>query len=133
MTADSSTAPAIGIIGVAALERASLRELLRRGGSRVTTYATAERFLLRYRAGRFDCLLVSLSLPRGSGLVLLDRLRAAGDDVPIVLLAAEADVATAVTAMRAGAADFMERPYTHAALLKRVRRILHDPPRTAPR
>jgi len=133
MNADSSTAAAIGIVGIAAPECASLRELLRPVGTRVATYATAEQFLLRYRAGRFDCLLVGLSLPRVSGLVLLERLRACGDDVPIVLLAAESDVATAVTAMRAGAADFVERPYTHAALLLRVRRILHDRPRTASR
>ena len=62
------------------------------------------------------CLIVDLLLPGMSGLELLRRLRSAGNDVPVILLADESDVPTAVAAMREGATDFIEKPYVDVAV-----------------
>ena len=60
-----------------------------------------------------------------SGLELLRRLRSNGSDVPVILLADESDVPTAVAAMREGATDFIEKPYVSVAILKQVQKLLH--------
>jgi len=71
---------------------------------------------------------VDLLLPGMSGLELLRRLRSAGNDVPVILLADESDVPTAVAAMREGATDFIEKPYVDVAVLKQVQKLLRTPP-----
>ena len=76
---------------------------------------------------------MDLLLPGMSGLDLLRRLRRAGNDVPVVLLADESDVPTAVAAMREGATDFIEKPYMDVAVLKQVQKLIRRPPSTAPR
>ena len=70
------------------------------------------------------CLIVDLLLPGMSGLELLRRLRSAGNDVPVILLADESDGPTAVAAMREGATDFIEKPYVNIAILKQVQKLL---------
>jgi two-component system response regulator FixJ len=66
-----------------------------------------------------------------SGLELLRRLRSSGNDVPVILLADESDVPTAVAAIREGATDFIEKPYVDVAVLKQVQKLLRAPPPTA--
>ena len=70
------------------------------------------------------CLIVDLMLPGISGLELLRRLRSTGNDVPVILLADESDVPTAVAAMREGATDFIEKPYANVAILKQVQKLI---------
>ncbi|MCK7492825.1 MAG: response regulator [Comamonadaceae bacterium] len=76
------------------------------------------------RPRELACLIVDLLLPGMSGLELLRRLRSAGNDVPVILLADESDVPTAVAAMREGATDFIEKPYVDVAVLKQVQKLL---------
>ena len=59
-----------------------------------------------------------------SGLELLRRLRSAKVAPPIILLGEESDVPAAVTAMREGALDFIEKPHVHLAILRRVAHLL---------
>ena len=119
--------PAVGVVDADPGERIALQELLERGGARVVAYESAERLLEHRGAIRLDCLIVDLTLPGISGLELLRRLRKSRDQLPVILLAQGSDVRTAVEAMLAGAVDFIEKPYTNATVLKRVRRLLHDP------
>ena len=58
------------------------------------------------------------------GLELLDRLREAGDTLPVILVTGEADVRIAVQAMKAGAADFIEKPVTGRALIDSIAQVL---------
>lgn len=114
----------IGVIDPDPVTRKGLSTLLRRLGVDVSTFDSAESFLLA--PGRRDvaCLVVDLLLPGMSGLELLRRLRSAGEDVPVILLADESDVPTAVAAMREGATDFIEKPYVDVAVLKHVQKLL---------
>jgi two-component system response regulator FixJ len=70
-------------------------------------------------------------LPGISGLDLLRRLRADRIRIPLILLADESDVPTAVTAMQAGASDFIEKPHADIAILRRVVQLLQQTSRRA--
>ncbi len=120
--------PVVGVIDPDPVARNGLRTLLQRIGVDVATYDSAESYLLAAGGRNVTCLIVDLLLPGMSGLELLRRLRSAGSDVPVVLLADESDVATAVAAMREGATDFIEKPYVDVAVVKQVQKLLHRPP-----
>jgi two-component system response regulator FixJ len=120
--------PKVGVIDPDPVERNGLRALLHHNGVDVETFDSAETYLLAANGRHMGCLIVDLLLPGMSGLELLRRLRSSGNDVPVVLLADESDVPTAVAAMRDGATDFIEKPYVDAAVLKQVWKLLRQPP-----
>jgi two-component system response regulator FixJ len=120
--------PAVGVIDPDPVARNGLRVLLHGTGVDVATFDSAESYLLAANGRQLSCLIVDLLLPGMSGLELLRRLRSAGNDVPVILLADESDVPTAVAAMREGATDFIEKPYVDVAVLKQVQKLLHSPP-----
>jgi two-component system response regulator FixJ len=117
-------APMIGIIDSDPTARAGLESLLQPVGVHVSAFDSAESYLLSTKGKQVACLIVDLLLPGMSGLELLRRLRSAGNDVPVILLADESDVPTAVAAMREGATDFIEKPYVNVAVLKQVQKLL---------
>jgi FixJ family two-component response regulator len=124
--------PTVGVIDPDPVARNGLRTLLHGVGVDVSTYDSAESYLLAAGSRHLSCLIVDLLLPGMSGLELLRRLRSAGNDVPVVLLADESDVSTAVAAMREGATDFIEKPYVDVAVLKQVQKLINRPPRSLP-
>ncbi len=123
--------PHVGVIDPDPVARSGLRALLQRNGADVSTFDSAESYLLAANGRHLACLIVDLLLPGMSGLDLLRRLRKAGNDVPVVLLADESDVPTAVAAMREGATDFIEKPYMDVAVLRQVQKLIRLPPTTA--
>ena len=120
----------VGVIDPDPVASNGLRTLLNGLGIDVSTYDSAESYLLAANGRHASCLIVELLLPGMSGLELLRRLRSAGNDVPVILLADESDVPTAVAAIREGATDFIEKPYVDVAVLKQVQKLLHSPPGT---
>jgi FixJ family two-component response regulator len=123
--------PLVGVIDPDPVARNGLRSLLHRNGVDVSTFDSAESYLLAANGRHLACLIVDLLLPGMSGLELLRRLRSSGNDVPVVLLADESDVSTAVAAMREGATDFIEKPYVDVAVLKQVEKLIRRPPAAA--
>lgn len=119
--------PVVGVIDPDPVARSGLRTLLHGLGIDVATFDSAESYLLTANGRHLACLIVDLLLPGMSGLELLRRLRSSGNDVPVILLADESDVPTAVAAMREGATDFIEKPYVDVAVLKQVQKLLHGP------
>ena len=115
---------AVGVIDADPVARAGLKTLLQPVGVDVIPYDSAETYLLSGTGKHLSCLIVDLLLPGMSGLELLRRLRSSGNDVPVILLADESDVPTAVAAMREGATDFIEKPYVNVAVLKQVQKLL---------
>lgn len=135
MTSTTSAAPeappVVGVIDSDPVARAGIKSLLQPVGVDVTTFDSAESYLLAHGHRQIACLIVDLLLPGMSGLELLRRLRGLGNDIPVILLADESDVPTAVAAMREGATDFIEKPYVDVAVLKQVQKLLHRPPDAA--
>jgi FixJ family two-component response regulator len=118
------TPPIVGVIDSDPSGRAILESLLQPVGVKVSTFDSAESYLLSGSGRQLACLIVDLLLPGMSGIELLRRLRSSGNDVPVILLADESDVPTAVAAMREGATDFIEKPYVNVAVLKQVQKLL---------
>ena len=127
LPATQDVTPIVGVIDPDPVARSGLRTLLQGLGVDVATFDSAEGYLLATNGRPMSCLIVDLLLPGMSGLELLRRLRTAGNDVPVILLADESDVPTAVAAMREGATDFIEKPYVSVAVLKQVQKLLHTP------
>jgi two-component system, LuxR family, response regulator FixJ len=104
--------------------RRSVGALLRAVGANVEGYATAAEFLAGLQRAVPVCVVAENRLPDMSGVALLQELRARGLSIPTILLSADADVSGAVAAMRAGAVDFIEKPYIDRALVTQVAPIL---------
>jgi FixJ family two-component response regulator len=104
--------------------RRSVAALLQALGAQVEGYATAREFLARLPSAMPACLVAENRLPDMSGIALLQELRARGLRIPTILLSTDADVSGAVTAMRAGAVDFIEKPSIDRALVAQVAPIL---------
>jgi two-component system response regulator FixJ len=104
--------------------RRSVGALLRALGAEVEGYATAREFLAQLPTAVPVCVVAESRLPDMSGIALLQELRARGLRIPMILLSSDADVNGAVAAMRAGALDFIEKPYIDRALVTQVTPIL---------
>ena len=104
--------------------RAALRSVLEDGGHAVEDFSGGEAFLAAYRPGQEGCLLVDAAMPGMDGLEVLRRLKATGHGLPAIVITGHGDVAMAVTAMKAGALDFIEKPVSVPDLLAEVVRAL---------
>lgn len=100
--------------------RESVEPLITWAGWRVETFASAEEFLSRPVIDAPSCLVLDVNLPGLSGLQLQRRLLESGRDLPIVFVAAYGDVATTVRAMKAGAIEFLTKPFDDEDLLEAV-------------
>ena len=110
--------------------RDSLRFLLDAAGFAVRTHASAEA-LLSAGPTVSGCVLTDVRMPGMDGLELLRRLHAAAITVPVVVMTGHADVPMAIRAMKAGALDFLEKPFADDALVAAVRAALDESRRTA--
>jgi FixJ family two-component response regulator len=96
----------------------SLRLYLQRNGVRVSCFPKAEDFLATEKAGRsFDCVVTDVCMPGLSGIDLVREMAAPGARIPIILITAHGDVEMAVTAIKLGAFDFIEKPFDEQRLL----------------
>lgn len=104
--------------------RDSLSFLLDIQGFRALTYESADAFLDTLTDLAGGCILTDIRMPGMTGLELIRRLRADGIACPVVVMTGHGDVALAVEAMKAGAADFIEKPFSDDALLQALRTAL---------
>jgi RNA polymerase sigma factor (sigma-70 family) len=102
--------------------RDSLTLLLSLKGIRTLPFASAESFIDTYRPQWRGCVLTDLRMPGMTGLELQEALRERRIEVPVVVLTAHGDVATARAALKNGAFDFLEKPIDDAMLLD----VLHN-------
>ena len=106
--------------------RRFLGGLIRSVGLRVETYATAQEFLDAYEAGSPGCLLLDIRMPGMSGLELQAELERREIDLPVIILTGHGDVKVAVHAMKAGAVDFIEKPFNNELLLHGLQKAIAD-------
>ena len=104
--------------------RDSLRWLLESIGLTVRTYATAAEFLREHQPSQPGCLVLDVRMPGMSGLDLQAELVRRGAELPTIVVTGHAEVAMAVRAVKAGAIDFIEKPFSDQLLLDRVRQAL---------
>jgi FixJ family two-component response regulator len=106
--------------------RESLELLIQTQGWQPETFASAGEFLARPRALVPSCLILDLSLPAIDGLELQKRIAVERADMPIIFITGYGDVPKSVQAMKAGAVEFLTKPFNDEVLLTAVRQALEQ-------
>jgi two-component system response regulator FixJ len=122
--------PFIGVIDDNKGVRLSLRALLESANMQVRDFGTAAEYLAN--GDGLDCLVVDVHMPDMGGLELQKELSRRHIPVPVIIVTGQATVPLAVQAMRAGAFDFLEKPFDDEALLDSIGRAIagrQSPPR----
>ncbi|WP_334183423.1 response regulator transcription factor [Novosphingobium sp.] len=101
--------------------RGSIGSLLRASGFEVALFATSEAFLAAELPEQARCLVLDIRLAGESGLDFQERLAAEGIAVPVILITGHGDIPMTVRAMKAGAVDFLPKPFDEEQLLAAVR------------
>ena len=91
---------------------------------RVEVHASAQDFLDAYEPGCPGCLLLDVRMPGMSGLELQRELAGQSIDLPVIILTGHGNVPVAVQAMKAGAVDFIEKPFNNELLLDRIQTVV---------
>jgi FixJ family two-component response regulator len=119
-----STVATVFVVDDDASVRRSLERLLLSDGLAVRSFGSAEEFLSTARVDGPSCLVLDLRMPGIGGLDLQQELQAAGLDQAIVFVSAYGSVPATVRAMRAGAVDFLQKPFDDDQLLGAIHRAL---------
>src|SRR5437667_714647 len=100
--------------------RRSTERLLRLAGLKVQTYSSAREFLGAYRPEGPACLVLDVRMPGLSGMDLQHELSQSGVYIPIIFITAHGDIPMSVRAMKAGAVEFLTKPFRRRSLLDAV-------------
>jgi FixJ family two-component response regulator len=119
-TRPTEDVPIVFVVDDDAEVRESLEALIRVEGWRPETFASARAFLARARTAVPSCLVLDVSLPDLNGLELQERIAGDRADLPIIFITGYGDVPMSVKAMKAGAVEFLTKPFDHEALLTAV-------------
>jgi FixJ family two-component response regulator len=125
-TADLAGAeePIVYVIDDDALMRESLSSLFRSVGLQVRVFSSAPELLQGKLAERASCLVLDIRLPGVSGLEFQAELVKAGIHIPIIFMTGHGDIPMSVKAMKAGAVDFLAKPFRHQEMLDAVARAI---------
>lgn len=104
--------------------REALSSLIRSVGLRVETFASAQDFLRHQRPDATACLVLDVRMPGLSGLDLQRELAHAGERIPIIFITGHGDIPMSVRAMKAGAVEFLPKPFRDEDLLDAIREAL---------
>jgi FixJ family two-component response regulator len=120
----SNTIPIVFVVDDDVSVRESLEALIRCEGWQPEIFASAQEFLSHPRVLAPSCLVLDVSLPGLNGLDLQRRLAADRTDMPIIFITGYGDVPMTVQAMKAGAVEFLTKPFGDAVLLNAIRSAL---------
>ena len=109
--------PLISIVDDDDSVRQALKSLIDSVGFRAEVFDSGEKFLNSPVLSQTDCLIADVRMPGMSGLELQDRLSAAGRSIPIVFISAHDDREARARGLRAGAIDFLQKPFSEDSLL----------------
>ena len=106
--------------------RDSLKALLQSAGFKARLFDSGTALLAEYRPGEAGCLVADVRMPDMDGLTLQTELTRRQAELPVIIITGHGDVPLAVRAMKAGAMDFIEKPFDDERLLESVRRALEQ-------
>lgn len=116
--------PAVFVVDDDDAVRESLEFSLKLAGHRVESFASAVAFLETDASSRRGCLITDIRMPEMDGIELQEKLKNRGSSLSVIVITGHGDVPLAVRAMKAGAGDFLEKPFARDALLTAVQRAL---------
>jgi len=114
------TEPRVHIIDDDEAMRDSLKWLLESRGLEVELYPSAEAFLRAFSSDFCGCLVLDVRMPGMTGLDLYEQLRARASTLPVIFITGHGDVPMAVSALKQGAADFIEKPFNDQDMLRLI-------------
>ena len=117
-------APIVFVVDDDISVRESLELLIRSAGWQPETFPSAQDFLFRPRSLVPSCLVLDLSLPGINGLELQKRVAAERSEMPIIFITGYGDVPSSVQAMKAGAVEFLTKPFSDDVLLRAIRNAI---------
>jgi FixJ family two-component response regulator len=123
-----SEIPLIAVVDDDAAVREAVQSLLRSVGLRAEVFASAQDFSQSGHLQDTACLIVDVRMPRMGGLELQQQLTTAHCPIPIIFITAHGDAETRARALRAGAVDFLDKPFSDEALLRAVQAALQSLP-----
>ena len=124
------TTPIVFVVDDDISVRESLELLIQVSGWRAETFASAREFLARPRPSVPSCVILDLALPDVSGLDLQQRVAADRSEMPIIFITGYGDVSQSVRAMKAGALEFLTKPFREDVLVSAIRHALERSRRT---
>ena len=119
-----SKEPTVFVVDDDAAVRESLRLSLKLAGRLVEVFESAAAFLASDALVRLGCLVTDIRMPDMDGLELQEELGKRNSHLPVIIMTGHGDIPLTVRAMRAGAVDFLEKPFAREALLASVARAL---------
>ncbi|QNI30507.1 response regulator transcription factor [Alloacidobacterium dinghuense] len=120
----SQTSPIVFVVDDDVSVRESLELLIRHEGLAVETFTSAQDFLARPHTSVPSCLVLDVSLPDLNGLDLQKRIAQERHDMPIIFITGHGDIPMTVQAMKAGAVEFLTKPFDDAVLLNAIRNAI---------
>ena len=114
----------VGVVDDDASVRRGLERLLGSAGYHVESFASAREFLARGDYDRLGCLVLDVRMPGQNGLDLQEVLVESHHDIPVIFITGHGDIPMAVRAMKAGAVDFLPKPFDAQALFDAIERAL---------
>ena len=121
----SDVTPIVFVVDDDVSVRESLEALIRDAGWQPEIFASAEEFLSRPRVSGPSCLVLDVGLPDLNGLDLQQRVAADRPDMPIIFITGHGEVPMTVRAMKAGAVEFLTKPFGDDVLLSAIRDAIH--------
>ena len=122
--ADLRDTPTVFVVDDDDAVRSSLKELAESQGLRAETFADAEEFLARFDPSRPGCLILDVRLGEVSGLELQEKLIERGSSLPVIMISAFGTIPSTVRAMRGGAIDFLQKPFSPRLLVDRMQEAI---------
>ncbi|MEJ2403989.1 MAG: response regulator transcription factor [Candidatus Thiodiazotropha sp.] len=119
-----SSRPTVFVVDDDQAMRNSLKWLIESVSMQVETFESASAFIQSYYPGRSGCLLLDVRMPGMSGLELQEYLLVNQIAIPVIIITGHGDVPMAVRAMKAGAVDFIEKPFNDELLLESIRQAM---------
>ena len=119
-TSLTSETPIVYVVDDDASVRESLSSLMRSAGVAVEVFASPFDFLPKEKLGDLSCLVLDVRMPGLDGLALQQRMTTLGVEIPIIFITGHGDVPVAVRAMKAGAIDFLNKPFDDTDLLNAI-------------
>jgi len=117
----SRTPPIVFVVDDDISVRESLEALIRLEGLKVQTFSSAQEFLAHPRTSAPSCMVLDVSLPGLNGLELQKRVSVEQRDMPIIFITGHGDIPMTVQAMKAGAVEFLTKPFADHVLLNAIR------------
>src|SRR5499425_424324 len=116
----SAAQPVVFVIDDDASVRAAISSLIRSVGLRVEVFASVSEFLAHKRSSTTSCLILDVRLPGASGLEFQSELAKANAEIPIIFITGHGDIPMTVKAMKAGAVEFLTKPFRDQDLLDAI-------------